>query len=175
MINFYLRKRYVLYLKKTETGIAVRDTAEECQKVFNERKDLWLSILKRNNMFGITVNDIEDLRKELDIKPIYFFDNFPFFVFDKAPDQTLVNSVILHMCNKASDWYLPKIMDNIDEFVRRNSINNEDKLNTFISGLIKTRETFKNRRHSWSITDYEFNSILKRIKSEMTIDRGGEK
>ena len=172
MINFYLRKRYRLYLKKTKAVLAERDTVEECKQVFNERKDLWLSILKRNKMFGITVNDIEDLRKELDIKPIYFFEAFPLFVFDKEPDQILVNLTILQMCNKSSDWYLPKIMENVDEFLRKNSIDNEDKLDTFISGLIKTRETFKNRRHAWSITDYEFNSILRRIKTERSIDDG---
>ena len=172
MINFYLKKRYVLYLKKTKTVIAVRDTVEECKEVFNERKEMWLSILKRNKKFGITVNDIEDLRKELDIKPIYFFEDFPLFTFDKEPNQTLVNLTILQMCNKYSDWYLPKIMENVDEFLRKNSIDNEDKLDTFISGLIKTRETFKNRRHAWSITDYEFNSILRRIKTERSIDDG---
>ncbi len=175
MINFYLTKRYVLYLKKTKTVLAERDTVEKCKEIFNERKYLWLSILKTNKMFDIIVNDIEDLRKEIDIKPIYFFESFPLFIFDKEPDQTLVNLTILQMCNKASDWYLPKIMENVDEFLRKNSIDDEDKLNTFISGLIKTRETFKNRRHSWSITDYEFNSILRRIKSEMIIDRGGDK
>lgn len=174
MINFYLKKRYRLYLKKTKGVLAERDTLEECKEAFNEGKDLWLSILKTNKMFDVIVNDIEDLRKEIDIKPIYFFESFPLFVFEKEPNQTLVNRTILQMCNKSSDWYLPKIMENVDEFLRKNSIDDEDKLDTFISGLIKTRETFKNRRHAWAITDYEFNSILRRIKTERIIDKGGD-
>ena len=138
--------------------LAVRDTEQEIISLIKEREDEWLRILGSNRFYSEYFKTKKDLYNALEI-----------LTFEDGPSEEIVNLTVLYLMNKNSDWYLPRIYNRLDSFVK--SFDNNQK-QTLYYAIKKARNIFLNRKNcfmnkefrSWIIDDHEFNSTIRRIK-----------
>lgn len=174
MIKTNVKAIYKLFYSVGNTAacLAERKDLQSIYDYIDKQKDTWLKIMSKNKYYG-DIKSYKDMYARMFIKKYYICDEFPDIIWQTKIEPVIYNLTVLHLMNKDSDWYLPRIYKNIEQFLIKNSIDSMDKKENLIAGIIKARRAFNNRKHfylndafkEWLIDEHEFKtSFVRRIE-----------